>query len=436
MGAGLWVLLLAVACSGGASPTAPPAPPGDVLLVILDTTRADHLSSYGYSEITTPNLDRLAGDGTRYSNAWSQAPWTLPAVATILTGEPPYQHGAGRHEGATFPIRDDIPTLAERLQVTGYRTGAFINVIWCSPELSSLDRGFDRYDFATSDASNVGQRSAEETTTAAIDWIDEIGSDPAFLVVHYFDPHLSYDPPAPYDGQFGGGLGRRVPPGFGSAGQVFGVRGGQIRLDERERKALVARYDGELAYTDAQFGRLRSELEARGRWDDALVVVVADHGEEFWDHGGFEHGHSHHRELLRVPLIVKRPGDPGGTVAPERVRQLEIAPTVLSFAGLDSTLPGFVLGQGSAAEAIAEGSLWSGDLYSIRTDAGTLMMRRSTGDTSFYAADDPGEFQSGSVDPAMPGLQERLDAIPRPRVQAPSEMTDEQRARLKSLGYL
>ena len=143
-----------------------------------------------------------------------------------------------------------------------------------------------------------------------------------------------------------------------------------------------------------------------------------------------------HRELLRVPLIVKRPGDPGGTVAPERVRQLEIAPTVLSFAGLDSTLPGFVLGQGSAAEAIAEGSLWSGDLYSIRTDAGTLMMRRSTGDTSFYAADDPGEFQSGSVDPAMPGLQERLDAIPRPRVQAPSEMTDEQRARLKSLGYL
>lgn len=427
-------LLLPLSCD--TRDRALPPPVADVVLIILDTTRADHLSSYGYEELTTPNLDRLSREGTRYTNAWAQAPWTLPAIATILTGEPPHVHGAGRYAGSTFAIRDDLPTLAEQMTGRGYRSAAFINVVWCSPELSSLDRGFGRYDFATSDASNVGQRNAEETTTAAIEWLDEIGEDPAFLVVHYFDPHLSYDPPEPFDGQFGGGIGLRVPPGFGSAGQVFGVRDGRIELDERERKALIARYDGELAFTDAEFGRLRAALEDRGRWDDALVIVVADHGEEFWDHGGFEHGHSHHRELLRIPLIVKHPDEAPGQVSADRVRQLEIAPTILAFADLESALPGFVLGHGTAEQSIAEGSLWGGNLYSLRSDEGTLIMQRSSGEGYFYSAGDTGELQSAPLDAAGAALKERLDAVPVPRIQRPSEMTDEQRERLRSLGYL
>ena len=430
----LALVLLPLSCGGSSNLSTPPV--ADVVLIILDTTRADHLSSYGYGEPTTPNLDRLSREGTRYTNAWAQAPWTLPAMATILTGEPPHRHGAGRYAGSTFAIRDDVPTLAEQMTDRGYRSGAFINVVWCSPELSSLDRGFERYDFATSDASNIGQRNAAETTTAAIEWLDEISEDPAFLVVHYFDPHLSYDPPEPFDGQFGGGLGRRVPPGFGSAGQVFGIRDGRIELNERERQALVARYDGELAFTDAELGRLRGALEARGRWDDALVIVVADHGEEFWDHGGFEHGHSHHRELLRIPLIVKRPGEVPGRVATERVRQLEIAPTILAFAELEVTLPGFELGRGSAEQSIAEGSLWGGNLYSLRNDEGTLIMQRSTGESRFYSAVDTGELQSIPLDAAATAMQERLEGLPLPRIQRPSEMTDEQRERLRSLGYL
>ena len=145
----LTLVIGAAACApGGAEPR------GDVILVILDTTRADHFSSYGYPRLTTPNFDRLAADGERYTRAWSQAPWTLPSIATILTGQPPHVHGAMRGESGFFGVRPDVRTLAERLSSAGYRSAAFINVVWCNPELSQLDRGFEHYDFRSSDASN------------------------------------------------------------------------------------------------------------------------------------------------------------------------------------------------------------------------------------------------------------------------------------------
>jgi arylsulfatase A-like enzyme len=429
------LLLLAAGCA--------PAPPsgGNVLLVVFDTTRADHLSAYGCPRPTSPNLDRLAAEGQRYDEAWSQAPWTLPAMASILTGQPPRVHGAMRGSAGIRPVAPGVTTLAERMHAAGYATGAVINVVWCSPRLSALDRGFDRYDYHETDASNLGHRDAAATTDAALDWIDQVRDRPFFLVVHYFDPHLTYDPPPPYDTMFERGDGPRVPRGFGSASQVFGIRDGSIPVPPPLRQSLIARYDGEIRFADEQFGRLREGLATRGAWDDTLVIVVGDHGEEFWEHGNFEHGHTHHRELMHIPLIVRDPrAEPGRTID-TRVQQLDVAPTVLEFAGLPaaSELPGHVLGTDATRYAIGEGSLWSGELVSVRADTGTLIHNRTTGGTEYYRPEDPFELTPLPPDTAearvLVGVIESLPTAP----GEPGEIEPldaEELERLRSLGYV
>ncbi len=427
-------LTLGLSCTGSETR------PRNVVLVILDTVRADHFSCYGYSRLTTPNLDRLAAEGERYDRAFSQSSWTMPAVTTILTGQPPHVHGAYKAKDGWFPLRDDVVTLAERMGRAGYDTGAVINVMWLQP-LFKMNRGFETYDFHMTDETNRSDRPAAATTTAALDWVHRVRPGPFFLVVHYFDPHLTYDPPTPYDTMHEPDTEGRLPRGFGSAGQVVEIRDGRVRLDNRSRKSLVARYDGELTYLDAQFGRLREGLERQGVWDDSLVIVVGDHGEEFWDHGGFEHGHTHYRELLRVPLLVRRPGHPAGVVHDGRVRQIDIAPTILDFAGLEALpeLPGRVLGAGGAEYSVAEGSFWGGDLVSIRSDAGTLILNRDSGEQQFFAAADVVEIAplpEGS--PGRADLERLLLALPpeKRRDRPPWTPDEEQLEQLRALGYV
>ena len=431
------VLVLSTLLLESAGCGAPEERRPDVVLVILDTTRADHLSSYGYERETTPNLDRLALEGERYELAFAQSNWTLPSIATLLTGEPPHRHGAGRTGDGIYGIRESVPTLAERFAQKGYRTGAIINVVWCNPRISSLDRGFEHYDFANTNPTNLGHRDARATTDAALSWLRGLGRDPVFLVVHYFDAHLTYDPPAPYDTLFESGPSSRVPTGFGSAGQVQEIRDGTLPLSPEQRAALIARYDGELRFIDEQFELMREGLEEMGRWDDALIVAVGDHGEEFWDHGGFEHGHSHYRELLHVPLIVRRPNGPRGRVVGERVRQMDVAPTLLEFAGiaLADALPGRPLGGKAAPYSIAEGSLWTGDLLSVRSDSGTLILNRDTGSARYFGPDDRLER---TPRPAPADLKKILESLPRPRTSddAPNPLTEEEKAALRALGYL
>jgi arylsulfatase A-like enzyme len=237
------------------------------------------------------------------------------------------------------------------------------------------------------------------------------------------------------------GTGPRVPPGFGSASQIFAVRDGKIRLTPGQRESLIARYDGEVRFTDEQFGRLREGLEQRGRWDDTLVIVVADHGEEFWDHGGFEHGHSHHRELLRTPLLVRRPGGPSGQIVDDRVRHVDIVPTILDYAGGErpEDLPGFVLGTHDAGYAVAEGSLWAGDLVSVRSDRGTLILNRDDGAAAYYAPDDTFEHKPLPVDSEdARELLRLLESLPAAgsTTTTPNPLGEEQLERLRSLGYI
>ena len=411
-----------------------------MILIILDTTRADHLSVYGYERETTPHLEQLAAEGELYTQAWSQAPWTLPSIATILTGLPPHAHGAGKGERGVLAVRPTVKTLAQRMSAAGYATCALMNVVWCDGRLSALDRGYDHYDLHTTDESNQNHRDAATTVDLALDWMRSVGERPAFLTVHLFDPHLTYDPPAPYDTVFEPDGGPRIARGFGTAHQLFAVREGRLPLDERQRQSLIARYDGELAFTDQQIGRLRAGLEELGRWKDAMVIVVGDHGEEFWDHGGFEHGHSHYAEMLNVPLIVKRPGAEVGSVSSERVRQLDVVPTVLEFAQVPGAakLPGQRLGSGGVRYAIAEGSLWAGDLVSIRSDQGTLIWHRKQGWQRFFAGAD--ELELEALDP-LPAEGEELlrllRALPSAHSQPGTETipSQDQLELLKELGY-
>ncbi len=434
------LVISALGVVGGCARTPAKAGSG-VVLVILDTVRADHLTSYGYSRATSPNLDRLAAEGERYENAYAQAPWTLPAVATILTGAPPHVHQASRTRSGVHPVRRDVPTLAERLSRAGFQTGAVVNVIWCSPE-SGMARGFGSYDYRPTDSSNVGARDAAATTDAALEWLKQLRGGSFFLLVHYFDAHLTYDPPPPYDTMFEPAPTGSIGKGFGSTKQVLEILDGSLRLTDRQKQSLVARYDGEIRFIDEQFGRLRRGLEEMGLWRRSLVIVVGDHGEEFWDHGGFEHGHTHYNELIRIPLIVRRPGAPEGAVRTERVRQVDITPTVLDYAELPipPELPGRVLGRGGAKYSVAEGSLWSGDLASVRSDSGVVIWNRDSEAWQFFAPDDPGETRNLWTTGPPPGNEaaELLRGLPPSGRDEPGEweLTPEQLDALRSLGYV
>ena len=434
-----WGIVIAAFLLLTSCPSSPPARKG-VILVVLDTTRADHLSCMGYSRPTSPNMDRLAEESRLYRNAWSQAPWTLPSFASIVSGQLPRHHGAGRApDGRLFPIAEDVPTMAEHLGEAGWQTAAWVNVVFCNPR-SGVARGFTTYDFQSSDASNTGHRDARATTDAALAWAEAADPDAPFLMmVHYFDPHLTYDPPPPFDTRFEPDEQEHLPTGFGSASQLFAMRSGELKLTPRQTTSLIARYDGEIAFTDEQFARLRSGLEQLGMWDESLVIVVADHGEEFWDHGGFEHGHSHYRELLHVPLIVKRPGEPAGT-RDELVRQIDILPTVLDYAGLavPPELPGQVLGSAGVAYSVAEGSLWAGELISIRGAEGTLIQLQDGGSVTFFAAEDDAESLSvpAGTSPDARALIDALQALPPlGSLQEPWQPTEEELQRIRALGY-
>ncbi len=435
------VPLLLAAIAASLSCADPQPAPRRVLLVILDTVRADHLSSYGYDRRTTPHLDRLAGEGERYTQAYAQSSWTLPTIATILTGQPPHAHGAGFADGVIFPLREGVPTLAGLLGAAGFETGGIWNVVWCQPQ-SGLAQGFGFYDYVMTDATNRNHRSASDTTDLALRWLGEQDPDASlFLAVHYFDPHLTYDPPAPFDSEFEPDQRDHVPEGFGSAGEMVRIRTGDLELTPRQRESLIARYDGELRYMDEQFGRLRAGMEQAGLWDDTLVVVIADHGEEFWDHGSFEHGHSHFAEVVRVPLIVRRPGGPAGVVRDERVRQLDVAPTILEYAGIPVPpgLPGHPLGRGGARYSVAEGTLYGGDLVSVRSDDGVLIVERSQGRAVFFTADDAREQRDASLELAeQAGLADIVRSLPPPRRPGDErwEPNEEQLRQLRSLGYV
>jgi arylsulfatase A-like enzyme len=298
------------------------APRYNVVLITLDTTRADHLGCYGYDKPVSPRIDRFAATGALFTNAYCTASVTPVSHASILTGQYPYTHGLRVLHGLMENrLPDGAVTLAEVLKDAGYETAAFISAFPAGARFG-LDQGFNTFDEAFLDEPvdrivgpdgtvNTGknQRRAGETTDLALDWLTGVQGT-FFLWLHYFDPHdARVIPPPEYLEQF--------PAPSGSV------------LD-----GLRQLYDIEIQYMDQHIGRVLDDLVAKGRLEDTIVVVVSDHGQGLGDHGWWTHGILY-EEQIKAPLIVRAPGVSAGRRVDHLVRTIDIAPTILDLVGLD-----------------------------------------------------------------------------------------------------
>lgn len=305
------------------------APRPNILLILVDTLRHDHLSSYGYERPTSPRIDALLADrGVLFEDAYAQAPWTLPSVVSLMTGRYPTELLPERE--AAYRIPDDVPSISEMLGDLGYETAAF----YANPALhagTGFGRGFKTF-FAPPASFDWFQRHADDLSRRLLPWVKAHRDEPFFLYAHYLDPHDPYDNPDLVGGQ------SVFNPGY--SGTVTGhsvhrIYGGFDPLPNPSEDVpqLTALYDSEIAYVDRFVGDL---LEALGPevLADTLVIFTSDHGEELYEHGGWKHGQSLYEEQIHVPLVMRWDGHlPAGRRVAGTVELLDIVPTIMAAAG-------------------------------------------------------------------------------------------------------
>lgn len=427
-------------------------PPRNVVLVVADTVRADHLGLYGHERPTSPRIDEWSARGVVFEQALATSPWTVPSFASIYTGHLPSRHGAARvaqdpkAPGVAIGRLDDgVRTLAEILFERGFATAAVVN----NPFLHArggLARGFSSYDHHP--GNNWQMRRADAVVDRTLAWIDRPRDTPFLAVAHLFDPHLDYDPPEPFRGRFAEGYrgGIRYP-----VSDLRRIRASRVARRPEDRRFIAGAYDEELLYIDAQIGRLLDGLDERGLLDDTLVILVSDHGEELFDHGSFEHGHSVYQELLRVPLVIWAPGAHARRIAAP-VSIADVLPTVLAAIGADA-VPGIhghslwnaVLGGEAPAERvfIAENTLRGGEQKALVRWPHKLVLDVATDRARvFDLVRDPGETRDLASE--QPDLRDRmratlratLDGARRRRAAETVDFPPETIERLRELGYV
>ena len=350
------------------------------IVYLVDTLRADHTGVYGYARRTTPELDAFAKDAVVFDAAVAHASWTKPSVASILTSRLPGQHRAVQLRD---PLDPSNVTVAQRLDARGFTTGAAIaNSVIYGAE-SEFDRGFG---FFAGLHGEGDQRSklvgADVVVDTALAFLRSRRGLPTFLYVHTMDPHVPYAPPPPFDRMF------EPYPTEGHPAR-------DPRTDYKEpldRERMIAQYDGDIAFGDREFGRFVRELKAAGLYDGTLLVFLADHGEEFLDHGRWLHGRSLFDELIKIPLVVKFPRHEGaGRRVAEQVQGLDIVPTVLEALGvpLSADLGGRPLqralaGGSKPRPALAEISHRGFVAHGVRTEGDKFIRRFSPDDDELY----------------------------------------------------
>jgi arylsulfatase A-like enzyme len=318
-------VLLVWACQPAPLPAGAPDRP-DVIFVSIDTLRADHLGAWGYARDTSPFLDSLASAGTRYADAWSPAPWTLPSHATMLSGVLPSRHGAIESDLA---LPSDIPWLPEAARAAGYATGGFVSTLFVG-ERYGFQRGFDAFDDFDIDDEKTNLQAtvdAEDVTARARRFLTERAAGaPAFLFLHFYDAHYAYDPPKPWNTRYDRESASSDPKYKNYAYYQ------KHPLDDAALAHQIAQYDEEIRYVDDTLRAFDAALRAAGR--EAIWVIVADHGEEFGERGSWGHGHTLWPEQLHVPWILAGPGVPT-RVVDARVGLEDVAPTVAALIGVD-----------------------------------------------------------------------------------------------------
>ncbi len=331
-------------------------PPGspNILVIVVDTLRADHLSAYGYKRPTSPNLDRFANQGVLFENAFSASSWTVPSHASLLTGRYLHEHGAGTAQNHNY-YDGPYPSIAQVLRVRGFRTGAFSanTVLFCRAR--GFGTGFLHFeDFYRSWADMAsrtlygrkldqfvlyplgyrgfpGPKRAAEVNDEFLRWVDRAPGKPFFAFLNYFDVHDPYLPPEPYRSRF-------IGSGGALPGGLIDQSTSQPRPNQLTSEQLQGErdaYDGAIAYVDEQIAQLFTALAARGLAEKTIVVITSDHGEEIGEHGLLIHGNSLYRQEIHVPLIVRWPGHvPAGVRLGTPVSNAALPPTLMDLAGL------------------------------------------------------------------------------------------------------
>jgi len=391
----------------------------NVLLVTLDTTRPDRLGAYGYDKARTPAIDSLAAGGVRFANAYCPVPMTLPSHCSILTGTGPLYHKV--HNNGTYYLNKDIVTLTERLKEKGYATAAFVSSFNVDSRFG-VGKGFDVFDDRFGEDEMIktfrSERGAGETTAAFLSWLDGKPGGPFFSWIHYYDPHMPYQPPPPFKEEF-------ADP-----------------------------YDGEIAYMDACFGKVLARLREKGLLDRTLIVIAGDHGEALGEKGEVDHGVFIYDVTMKVPLLFHAPRNlPRGRVVESRVRLIDIMPTVLDAL----KMPVDKAVQGTSLLPYMEGRkkddlpCYLESYYPLETYGWSELVGLIDGDWKFIRAPrpelydikaDPGESrdliqkQAGTGSAMMRKLKDAIAANSSDLALSRRKLSREEEERLRSLGYV
>lgn len=420
----------------------------NVMLVILDAAAAKHLSCYGYSRQTTPEIDRLAAEGVLFERAYTPAVYTLPAMSSLFTSLDPDEHGSIDLRGRKMP---SALSLADVLTARGIHTGAFV-----ANGVVGRSRGFDRSfaDFQELYTSAFDPTQAGRFRATAYPWLEANRERRFFAWLHFREPHFPYDPPAPFDTAFGSG--GPIPKAMRD--EIYLI----LAIDARRRPALPAEiehwarlYDGNLAYVDQELGALRRKLEETGLLEKTVLIVAADHGEAFWEHGHIGHEVLVYEEETHVPLIIRFPrgAGPAGVRIREFVSLSDLAPTIVDALGLwrsvaarpafrtQSLLPVAVGAAGR--RAVVSRDRGSQPRYAVREGATKAIFDTATGNVELYdLSSDPGEQKDLAAQQPIRAayyrqalaawiLSRRLEGV-----AAAVELTPEQQENLKALGYV
>ena len=432
--------------AGLAAAAAPPAAGRtNVVLITIDTLRADHMGMYGYARPVTPRLDALAAESRVFLHAYSHGPSTVVAVPALLTGRHPRDSCDG--EGGVAPA---VHTIAERLRAAGFRTGAVVSNSVLGPHYRGFAEGFEHYD-ARLDVPERSrptmERLAPNTTTAALEWIDATDDRPVFLWVHYQDPHGPYDPPPEHAHLFVKDQpSGAILPVNGSVSGLGGIPSYQYFGGRRDVGGYIDRYDAEIHFADEHIGLLIDGLRRRGLLDDAIVVVSSDHGEALGEDGFyFTHGETLQPVLLRVPLIVFDTRTRARGRLDSVVQHLDVVPSLLRRAGVSTGgLPGRDLLAPEVGDAVVLSELLGAGYKSSLISRG-IQVVHEPGRQDFQVARGDGRLIPG--DPLSPAEADthanrlratarRLGAPGRSLGTLPRHLSDQEREALAALGYI
>ncbi|MCP4572165.1 MAG: sulfatase [bacterium] len=427
-------------CGGGDGGGQPP----NIIVLVVDSLRADHLASYGYDRDTSPYLDALAARGVLFERAYTQASQTRLSVASLVTGlNPPSHHvreagaaSAGDSAVVADVLSEELDTLAERLKAAGYATAGFVTNPHLEPG-QGFDQGFDHYTYT-----DFRHCLADRLNESVLAWIGLERSEPWFAYVHYMDVHMPYRPPIEY--QYYSGENAMLKPV-----EANGPPNTLVNMERITR--TVNMYDGQINYWDDRLAELVAGLPGGESLENTILVVVSDHGDEFFEHGGFGHGYTVYDGVIHVPLVVVGAvGQEAGLRRSDPARLVDLLPTLCKLAGApadESLLEGSDLFAAGRADGIAGLEVYAEAVFgarprSVRKNGGFLVFNETGQDWEFYDLNlDPFEQidiwaqRSDGLDGLRTDLA-RLQAgrglIAKPE---PAVLDDEAVETLKSLGY-